>query len=383
MRPEVQMQFGDESISGVGGALYGAGATASAGILGLAAIRATGNTLPLGLAAALGAEYVTSPSGRVGLGPQAKDIYNRGGRIVYLGGKMFEVGGLSGASGAGRSGSIFGFGSALTGDMGDYFTSSRGTPIVDPRNANAFGRFLGLGLGTGFTLYTGYQALSEGGMEALPKFIAQEIFVNKHALEASRTVTSTGVSIEKSLLLTGNAGRMLSRLGGMAGGYALSGIGFDIGKTAGELIAGTISNSETLKAVGGTAGALIGTAGGARIGASLFSGAAIGGGATAAIAGAAKGGLAVAGLMLASTAVSTAFNGVYASLRTGFQNKRKMRGLDFAGDTAQMYTQRSTTMRQRAVQAMNRSHMNARSAFGQEAQLMHTHRDAFSTYRRL
>lgn len=381
MNPQVQMQSDvGNKLGHAGGGLLSLVGTAAGGIGAYHALKATGNTIPLGLAAALGAEYVTSPSGRVGLGPEGKAVYGRGGRVVYLGGKMFEVGGLFGSRG---TQGIFGFGQAITGGMGDYFTSSKGMPIADPRNANAFGRFLGLGLGTGFTLYTGYQALSEGGMEALPKFIAQEIFANKHALEASRTVTSAGVSIEKSLLLTGTAGRLLSRFGGMAGGYALSGIGFDIGKTTGELIAGSISDSETLKSIGGTAGALIGTSGGARIGASLFSGASIGGGATAAIAGAAKGGLAVAGLMLASTAVSTAFNGVYASLRTGFQNKRKMRGLDFAGDTAQMYTQRSTTMRQRAVQAMNRSHMNARSAFGQEAQLMHTHRDAFSTYRRL
>ena len=198
MNPQVEMQFdaGNKASYLGGGALSGLGGLAT-GVGILAAVRATGNTIPLGIAAALGAEYVTSPSGRVGLGTQAQDIYNRGGRIVYLGGKMFEVGGLSGASGSGAAGRIFGFGGALTGDMGDYFTSSRGTPIVDPRNANAFGRFLGLGLGTGFTLYTGYQALSEGGMEALPKFIAQEIFVNKHALEASRTVTSTGVQLKK------------------------------------------------------------------------------------------------------------------------------------------------------------------------------------------
>lgn len=366
MGPQVHMGFlgnppiGSETAAGAGsGFLTGVGA--------YAALRFSGNTLPLGVAGALGAEFVTTTKGGgVDFTSEARTMYGKGQRIVYAGNKLFTVNPLMGGSSAANT--MFGFGGNL-GDVDKYFTPrGAGDTIRNPANARGLEKYMGVGLGTGLTLLFGGMALHEGGMEAMPKFIAQEIYANKYGLEASVKHTATGYTPNK---LFGT--QMGARLGGTMGAYMFSGIGFDIGKSVGEFTTSLFFESETAGNIGGTVGALIGTSAGARLGAFGFS-------STSRLA---FGMASLGALTMASTAVSTAFSGVYASLRTGFQNKRKMRGLDFAGDSAQMYTNRATTMRQRAVQAMNRSHMNARSAFGQEAQLMHTHRDAFSTYRRL
>ena len=72
----------------------------------------------------------------------------------------------------------------------------------------------------------------------------------------------------------------------------------------------------------------------------------------------------------------------YSHIEGGFAKAQKARGLNFAGDTAAHFTQNAVTMRERALQAMNKSHMNARSAFGQEANIVHMNRDMFSQYKR-
>ena len=74
-------------------------------------------------------------------------------------------------------------------------------------------------------------------------------------------------------------------------------------------------------------------------------------------------------------------NAVGDILKGGFQNTRS-RGLDFAGDLATFNTNSAVTMRQRALQSMHKSHLNARSALGQEASYMHMNRDYFANYRR-
>ena len=47
------------------------------------------------------------------------------------------------------------------------------------------------------------------------------------------------------------------------------------------------------------------------------------------------------------------------------------RRIDTAGSTASFMTQNAFTQRQRAVAAMQNSHLNARSAMGMEATYMH------------
>ena len=387
MGPQVHMynNFSSEGAEKLGGGLVEYGTTPLQMIVATSAMRMTGNTLPMGLASAFGAEFVfgRGPQGLggpadVSLGPKGREVYQQGGRILYAGNTMFTVNPLFGGRGSVNANNILGFSPNLQEPMSDYFTSAAGTTIEDPRQAKGFLQKYGMvGLGSGLTLAFGIQAYNEGGLDAMPKFIAQEIYANKYGLEAS--VSREGSKLVHNRFL-GSA--LASRIGGTMGAYMFSGIGFDIGGSVGEFAAGLVSDKESVASLGRMVGNLAGTSIGARIGAYAFSGGPAGGFLRGAgYAAVALG--ATAALSLGSSVVSTAFSGVYASLRTGFQNKRKMRGLDFAGDTSQMYTQRATTMRQRAVQAMNRSHMNARSAFGQEAQLMHTHRDNFSTYRRL
>lgn len=71
-------------------------------------------------------------------------------------------------------------------------------------------------------------------------------------------------------------------------------------------------------------------------------------------------------------------------VRTGYRKKQDQKGLDMAGSTAAFFTRNAVTMRQRAVQAIHKSHLNARSALGQEANFMSMPgKDYFSSSRRL
>jgi hypothetical protein len=70
-------------------------------------------------------------------------------------------------------------------------------------------------------------------------------------------------------------------------------------------------------------------------------------------------------------------------LKAGYQRERMKRRIDTAGSTASFMTGNAFTQRQRAVSAMQNSHLNARSAMGMEATYMHQPRDYFSNYRRM
>jgi hypothetical protein len=134
------------------------------------------------------------------------------------------------------------------------------------------------------------------------------------------------------------------------------------------------------------------------VGAGAYQGATIGsmlgdaiGGSTGAAAGAFAGAFAGARiaqrpgrLMLAAAVVGGAYTvgkGAYSLLKTGYRRAQMKRSIDTAGDTSSFFTQNAHTMRARAVQAMHKSHTNARSALGQEASFMHMNRNYFSTYR--
>ena len=75
--------------------------------------------------------------------------------------------------------------------------------------------------------------------------------------------------------------------------------------------------------------------------------------------------------------------GAYQILKTGYRKAQTMKGFDLAGDTTSFLTRNAVTMRSRAMEAMHRSHLNARSALGHEASYMHMNRDHFSAYRRV
>lgn len=73
-----------------------------------------------------------------------------------------------------------------------------------------------------------------------------------------------------------------------------------------------------------------------------------------------------------------AVNSSYGILKAGYQyRKQKMASIETAGSTAAFVAKSAYTMRSRAVQAINKHQLNARSALGQEATLSH-----FNGYRR-
>ena len=73
--------------------------------------------------------------------------------------------------------------------------------------------------------------------------------------------------------------------------------------------------------------------------------------------------------------------GAYNLLKSGYRRKQQQVGLDTSGSLAAFNTRQGNTMRQRAVSAIHKSHLNARSALGMEATFMHRNVDYFSTYR--
>ena len=88
--------------------------------------------------------------------------------------------------------------------------------------------------------------------------------------------------------------------------------------------------------------------------------------------------LGTAAIVGGSTAVMKAGGNL---LKSGYRRSQQNKMAHTAGSTAAFMTQGAVTMRQRAVQAMHKSHLNARSALGQEATLMHRPINYFSTYR--
>jgi len=73
-----------------------------------------------------------------------------------------------------------------------------------------------------------------------------------------------------------------------------------------------------------------------------------------------------------------AANSAYGILKAGYADrKQKMISIETAGSTAAFLNKGAFTMRSKAVQAINKHQLNARSALGQEATLSH-----FNAYRR-
>lgn len=160
-------------------------------------------------------------------------------------------------------------------------------------------------------------------------------------------------------------GMALGRMAPIVGAYMGAGIGISTGNAIGKVVGNRLLGLEEDNAVAGMVGAVIGSQVGAKIGALGFSSATLG-----------------AGLYLGYTGIQQTVSHEMSILKSGFQERKKMRGLDFANNSQTFFTQTASTMRQRAFDAMSRSQINARSALGNEAKLMHIEKDAFSTHRR-
>lgn len=234
-------------------------------------------------------------------------------------------------------------------------------------------------LPAGMTLYFAADAYAQDGMTGLGKYMVADFLGNYYGTQAAVQTLQVagegranlffkggGEPLKKGELLqriakvgnSGLIGRMLPTLGGIMGAT----MGMEVGATLGSAATSLIGSGGPSDTSGAILGGLLGTIGGAKLGAYAFSSIPT---------------AVVAGLGVAATTAIVSRN--MDALKSGFDTKR---GLNFAGETANYFTRNAVTMRQRAVQSMQKSNMNARSAFGQEASLMHMNRDMFSQYKR-
>ena len=190
-------------------------------------------------------------------------------------------------------------------------------------------------------------------------------FYVKNSLFGTSGSINTGAMTQSNLRPIMPGGMALGRMAPIVGAYMGAGIGVSAGSAVGKIVGNRLLGLEEDNAVAGTVGAVIGSQVGAKIGALGFSSVTLG-----------------LGLYLGYTGVQQAVSHQMSILKSGFQERKKMRGLDFANNSQSFFTQTASTMRQRAFDAMSRSQMNARSALGNEAKLMHIEKDAFSTHRR-
>ena len=189
---------------------------------------------------------------------------------------------------------------------------------------------------------------------------------SKFGLKSGELAKSAGgkdkgfYNVQRTAFGSAFAGQMLTMGGGILG----AGVGMEVGGFVGETIGKSLGVGEGVYGfLGSIFGGMAGAHTGAMIAASPYR-------------------LAIAGAGIAATTMVA--KGTYAMLESGFRKEkmRHSRGLNFASDTSQFMTQQAVTMRQRAMQAMHKSHLNARSAFGQEASITHMNRDMFSHYKR-
>jgi hypothetical protein len=173
-------------------------------------------------------------------------------------------------------------------------------------------------------------------------------------------VKGAGVQRINPIARSGMIGRMAPVMGGIVGAT----VGMELGATAGSM-ASSIVGYDLDSTMGSIGGGFFGAVAGAKFGSYALS----------SIPRAIATGFGIA----ATTAIAS---NTMSAIEAGFENINQNRGLNYAGQTAAYFTRNAVTMRERAMQSIHKSHLNARSAFGQEASLMHMNRDMFSQYKR-
>ena len=332
-------------------------------------------------------------AGAIGISSLLKNQASRG--AMYSAG-MFPLGGSAGGGVFTPAGAPIGAFSMLGGFVSGDFKPSASVPSgVRAFNLDSSGnkvlnsefakpnRLMGA-LPLGLTLLFGAQRYSEEGGIGLRNYVIEDLSANYYGNQAS-LLKGTIQNLDKVAKLEGTTASVLSSQGigvgtgyqatrsfagsktiGMLapvlGGYMGAEAGGSLGESVGAGLGKMLGFGDDMGA--GLVGRIFGTVAGAKIGSSIaLSPIRMGFGA-----------LAIGGMMSAVEVGSDILN-------SGFKNRRQ-RGLDFAGDTAAFFNQAAVTMRQKSVQAMHKSHLNARSAFGQEANIVHFNRDYFSNFRR-
>lgn len=239
-----------------------------------------------------------------------------------------------------------------------------------------------LGLGTIPGLYFGYQ---ESGLRGAATYVAGDVaamsaMLRHHYSPALKGGNYAGKVIAPGLW-TGLGGS--STLGTRAFN-SMSYIGKGIGGGIGGYIGGSLGN-KVGGAVAGDYGRFTGQVAG------TFAGSYLGTATAASMGGAAIAGAVPIGVLGATALGTTAIvgsgalagYGTYQMLKAGYQNQQYRKSIQTSGSLAAFNTQGAHTMRQRAVQAIHKSHLNARSALGQEAQYMSfPNKNYHSNYRR-
>ena len=232
------------------------------------------------------------------------------------------------------------------------------------------------------TALFGAMAYSEGGGEALGRFAIEDVMANYYGNIASQNIQTLNGSTQASLAKTvssdvssltqGSTVQNYNRIMGSSfvgrvmpvlTAYTGANLGFSAGQSIGEGLNSVLFSGEGSSYLG-LSGGVLGAAGGAKLGA---------------MAGSNVFSLAASALLVGGAMVATEVTGNILS--SGFKRTKTL-GLDFAGDLSSYNTRSAVTMRQRSVEAMNKSHLNTRSALGQEASFHHMNRDYFANYRR-
>lgn len=216
------------------------------------------------------------------------------------------------------------------------------------------------GIGAAANVYFAYQGYKEGGFSG-----AYDVLALNAAVESSMYKWSYGIGTAKEV-----GGKWLERNAKVAGHPLVAGASNPLLRGVGAYLGGSIGQQIGLAThipLAGTAGATIGAyIGGAPIQALMSRP------------------LLVTGALATGAAVGAAY-GAYYTVKTGAQmgyaHRQSMRGVNTDGSMAAFMTQNALTMRERSVQAIAKSHLNARSALGQEASFMHSPRNYNSMYR--
>ena len=253
---------------------------------------------------------------------------------------------LSGSDESGQAAVTGGFTAAMLGARLPMLNASR----MPGAGGTGWGRFLTPGLSIGMSSYFIYKGYEDNGLQGARDALVWDIATNA-------AVAKFGYKkIHPELAIGASRGAVISR--GMLTHAKLflgAGIGAQVGQAIGDSI--------------GIPGASI---------AGTFAGAYVG---AAPVRFMASHPIIAAGAVVAGGLAATGY-GAYEVMKMGYAHQQARKGIQTSGDLAAFMTVGANTMRERAVQAIQKSHMNARSALGQEANFMHyPGKNYFSKYR--
>jgi len=237
------------------------------------------------------------------------------------------------AVGGALTGGLMGFGAGLIGPVAGGY---RGHTSLAGKGLSSFAM---PGLQIAASAYFAYQGYQEGGLTGARDILVADVAVNaaiaKFAHKASHPEMGIG-AVRGTIVSRGMLSQAARGAGGAIGSAMGSAVGAGLGIPGGDLI-------------GSIAGAYVGAAPLSFIAQNKM--------------------IAAAGI--AAGTVAAAGYGAYHVMKMGHAHKQQKRAIQTSGSLAAFMTGGAQTMRARQVQAMHKSHLNARSALGRTAQMYH------------